>query len=195
MASQRSSMSWYLFVQLLQFRLSKISRNETTILAPVSNQRIAKDIPSYKSQSRRAKLVSLIWKKLIIIVIIFWFPVHVAYARLTSLVLSGSPAFSREIEKLFTTTTSAHSRLSLLLNNNNKAWCFVGKLEQVIISSYVLGTFHGIKNINVRKWNIVRVRPSIAVKFEFRAFADISTASSGIKKIAWCMIAYPCGLQ
>ena len=49
-------MSWYLFVQLLQFRLSKISRNETTILAPVSNQRIAKDIPSYKSQSNRAKI-------------------------------------------------------------------------------------------------------------------------------------------
>ena len=35
----------------------------------------------------------------------------------------------------FKTTTLAHSRLSLLLNNNNRAWSFVGKLEQV--SSYV----------------------------------------------------------
>lgn len=102
-----------------------------------------------------------------------------AYARLTSplKVTRFLPRdWKKDVlatwEKLFTTTTSAHSRLSLLLNNNNKAWCFVGKLAQVIISSYVLGTFHGIKNINVRKWNIVRVRPSSAVKFEFRAFAD-----------------------
>ena len=29
------------------------------------------------------------------------------------------------------TTTLAHSRLSLLLNNNNMAWSFVGKYEQV----------------------------------------------------------------
>ena len=33
------------------------------------------------------------------------------------------------------TTTLAHSRLSLLLNNNNIAWSFVGKYEQV--STYV----------------------------------------------------------
>ena len=31
----------------------------------------------------------------------------------------------------FKTTTLAHSRLSLLLNNNNIAWSFVGKYEQV----------------------------------------------------------------
>ena len=35
----------------------------------------------------------------------------------------------------FETTTLAHSRLSLLLNNNNMAWSFVGKYEQV--STYV----------------------------------------------------------
>ena len=35
----------------------------------------------------------------------------------------------------FKTTTLAHSRLSLLLNNNNMAWSFVGKYEQV--STYV----------------------------------------------------------
>ena len=35
----------------------------------------------------------------------------------------------------FKTTTFAHSRLSLILNNNNMAWSFVGKYEQV--STYV----------------------------------------------------------
>ena len=34
------------------------------------------------------------------------------------------------------TTTLAHSRLSLLLNNKNMAWRFVGKYEQV--STFVL---------------------------------------------------------
>ena len=40
--------------------IENISKRDA-ILVPVSNQRIAKDIPSYKSQSKRAKLVSLIW--------------------------------------------------------------------------------------------------------------------------------------
>ena len=31
----------------------------------------------------------------------------------------------------FKTTTLAHSRLSLLLNNNNIAWSFAAKYEQV----------------------------------------------------------------
>ena len=35
----------------------------------------------------------------------------------------------------FKRTTLAHSRLSLLLNNNSMAWSFVGKYEQ--LSTYV----------------------------------------------------------
>ena len=50
----------------------------------------------------------------------------------------------------FKTTTLAHSRLSRLLNNRNMAWSFVGKYEQVI------------KAINVRKKNIVPMRPLTA---------------------------------
>ena len=44
----------------------------------------------------------------------------------------------------------AHSKLSLLLNNNNMAWSFVGRLDQVI-STYVLWKF---KTINVTKSKI-----------------------------------------
>ena len=58
--SQSSSISWYLFVRLLNLS-HKISSSENVskrdaILAPVAKQWIAKDIPSYGSQSRRAKI-------------------------------------------------------------------------------------------------------------------------------------------
>ena len=49
----------------------------------------------------------------------------------------------------FKTTTLAHSRLSLLSNNNKLALMFHGK-------------FHCIKAINVRKKNIVQMRPLTA---------------------------------
>ena len=40
------------------------------------------------------------------------------------------------------------------------AWSFVGKLEQVSIYQWLMlhGKFHCIKTINVRHWNVVRVR-------------------------------------
>ena len=69
----------------------------------------------------------------------------------------------------FKTTTLAHSRLSLLLNNNNMA------------ALMFHGKFHCIKAINVRKKNIVQMRPltgEIKKIIKFRA-----TASLGIRKV------------
>ena len=56
------------------------------------------------------------------------------------------------------TTTLAHSRLSLLLNNNNT------QLEALLVNMSKValmfhGKFHGIKIINVRKKNVVQMRP------------------------------------
>ena len=53
--------------------------------------------------------------------------------------------------------TLVHSRFSFLFKNNNIDWYFVGKLEQV--STYILWKF---KTINVRKLNMVQVRPLTA---------------------------------
>ena len=66
----------------------------------------------------------------------------------------------REKYRNFKTTTLAHSGLSLLLNNNNMVWSFVGKYEQV--STYVSWKIPCIKAINVRKKNIVQMRPLTA---------------------------------
>ena len=61
----------------------------------------------------------------------------------------------------FKTTTLAHSRLSLLLNNN------IISLEALLVNMSKLalmfhGKFHCIKTINVRKKNIVQMRPLTA---------------------------------
>ena len=58
----------------------------------------------------------------------------------------------------FKKTTSAHSRLSLPLNNNNMARSFVGKYEQVSMENSI----NCMKTINVREKIIVRMRPLIA---------------------------------
>ena len=44
-------------------------------------------------------------------------------------------AIEKDTAPNFKTTTLEHSRLSLLFNNNNMAWSFVAKYEQV--STYV----------------------------------------------------------
>ena len=56
----------------------------------------------------------------------------------------------------FETTTLAHSMLSLLLNNNNFA------LNMSKLALMFHGKFPCIKTINVRKKNIVQVRPLTA---------------------------------
>ena len=76
----------------------------------------------------------------------------------------------------FKTTTLAHSRLSLLLNDNNKA--LLVNMSKLVLMFH--GKFHCIQTINVRKKIINQMRP-LTAEIKFRA-----TASSGVRKyFAW----------
>ena len=76
----------------------------------------------------------------------------------------------------FKTTTLAHSRLSLLLKDNNKA--LLVNMSKLVLMFH--GKFHCIQTINVRKKNINQMRP-LTAEIKFRA-----TASSGVRKyFAW----------
>ena len=76
----------------------------------------------------------------------------------------------------FKTTTLAHSRLSLLLNDNNKA--LLVNMSKLVLMFH--GKFHCIQTINVRKKIINQMRP-LNAEIKFRA-----TASSGVRKyFAW----------
>ena len=77
----------------------------------------------------------------------------------------------------FKTTTLAHSRLSLLLNNK----ALLVNMSKLALMFH--GKFHFIKAINVRKKNIVQMRP-LTAEIKFRA-----TASSWIRKI-FCVVIY-----
>ena len=58
----------------------------------------------------------------------------------------------------FKTTTLAHSRLSLLLNNLT-TWLQALLVNTSKLALIFRGKFHCIKTINVRKKNIVQMRP------------------------------------
>ena len=76
----------------------------------------------------------------------------------------------------FKTTTLAHSRLSLLLKDNNKA--LLVNMSKLVLMFH--GKFHCIQTINVRKKIINQMRP-LTAEIKFRA-----TASSGVRKyFAW----------
>jgi len=60
----------------------------------------------------------------------------------------------------FKTTTLAHSRLSLLLTKTTWLEALLVNMSKLALMFY--GKFHCFKAINVRKKNIVQMRPSTA---------------------------------
>ena len=60
----------------------------------------------------------------------------------------------------FKTTTLAHSRFSLVLNITTWPEALLVNMSKLVLTFH--GKFHCIKTINVRKKNIVQIRPLTA---------------------------------